>query len=215
MRGFGDEERERIREQLRETGRELFARYGLEKTTIADLTGPANIASGTFYRFYDSKEELYFEILREEGERLAEEIIAGSFEAVGDGEDDLDSGDALSPEEAIVAFLTMLCEEIETNPLVRRLVVDDDLSRLMDQFSDEELQDEQAESLSYVVPYLERWQAEGKIRDGDPEVLGGVLGVIKLVAFHRDDFGDEAYYRAVRDSLIETVARGLVRDPGE
>ncbi|UPV99048.1 TetR/AcrR family transcriptional regulator [Halorussus gelatinilyticus] len=214
MRGFDADERERIRRRLRETGRDLFARYGLDKTTIADLTDPADIANGTFYRFYDSKEELYFEILREEGERLAADILAESFERVGAGEGDGESRDedALSPEEGIVAFLTLLCEEIETNSLVRRLIVDDDLSRLMAQFSDDELREEQAQSLSYVVPYVERWQAEGHLREGDPEVLAAAMGVVKFVAYHKDDFHDEAFYRAVRNALIEVVAAGLTTD---
>ncbi|WP_137283697.1 TetR/AcrR family transcriptional regulator [Halorussus salinisoli] len=205
MAGFDADERERIRRRLRETGRDLFARYGLDKTTVADLTEPAGIANGTFYRFYDSKDELYVEILREEGERLAEEIIAESFDRVGDDDE------ALDPEDAIVAFLTLRCEEIETNPLVRRLVVDDDLSRLMAQFGDEELRAEQAESLSYVVPYVEEWQARGEFREGDPEVLAAAMGVVKFVAYHEDDFHDEAFYRAVRDALVETVAAGLTR----
>ncbi|WP_128477558.1 TetR/AcrR family transcriptional regulator [Halorussus pelagicus] len=66
MRGFDADERGRIRDSLRETGRDLFARRGLDGTTIADLTDPAGVANGTFYRFYDSKAELYDEILREE-----------------------------------------------------------------------------------------------------------------------------------------------------
>ncbi|WP_135826500.1 TetR/AcrR family transcriptional regulator [Halorussus ruber] len=208
MAGFDDAERERIRRQLRETGRDLFARYGLDKTTIGDLTTPAGIANGTFYRFYDSKEQLYFEILREEGERIATDLLAESFERVGDGKEELD------PEEAIVAFLTLLCEEIETNPLVRRLVADDDRSRLMAQFSDEELEAERAESLSYVVPYVERWQAEGRLREGDPEVLAAAMGVVKFVAYRKDDFGDDEFYRAVRDVLIEAVAAGLTTRKG-
>ncbi|WP_276300250.1 TetR/AcrR family transcriptional regulator [Halorussus lipolyticus] len=208
MAGFDDAERDRIRGQLRETGRELFARYGLDKTTIGDLTDPAGIANGTFYRFYDSKEQLYFEILRDEGEHLATELVAESFERVGDAEDAGDE-DSLDPEEAIVAFLTLLCEEIETNPLVRRLVVDDDLSRLMAQFSGEELREERSQSLSYIVPYVEKWQAEGRLREGDPEVLSAAMGVVKFVAYRKDDFGDETFYRAVRDALIEAVAVGM------
>ena len=217
MRGFDADERERIRDLLRETGRDLFARYGLDKTTIADLTDPADIANGTFYRFYDSKEELYFEILREEGERLAADMLAESFERVGagagasEGEGENGNEETLSPEEGIVAFLTLLCEEIETNPLVRRLVVDDDLSRLMAQFSDEELREERAQSLSYVVPYVEQWQAEGLLREGDPELLAAAMGVVKFVAYHEDDFHDEEFYRAVRNALIEVVAAGLTR----
>ncbi len=79
----------------------------------------------------------------------------------------------------------------------------------MAQFSDEELREQLAESLSYVVPYVERWQAEGLLREGDPEVLAAAMGVVKFVAYHKDDFHDETFYRAVRDALIEAVASGL------
>lgn len=199
MSGFSDQERERIREQLRESGRELFAQYGLSKTTISELTDSAGIANGTFYRFYDSKERLYFEIFREEGERLAEEIIAESLEAEDDTKD------------AIVAFLTLLCESMETNPLVHRLVVDDDMRRLTEQFTDTEMQAERAESVAYLAPYIERWQSEGKIRDGETEVLAGVLGTVKFLPYHKEDFHDDEYYRKMRDSFIETMAAGMVR----
>ncbi|MFC4553257.1 MULTISPECIES: TetR/AcrR family transcriptional regulator [Halorussus] len=203
MRGFGDDERERIREQLRETGRDLFTRYGLEKTTIADLTDPVDIANSTFYQFYDSKERLYFEIMQEEGERLAEDIIAESFEA----EDD--------PEEAIVAFLTLLCDSMETNPLVHRLVVDDDLRRLTEQFTDAEMRGRREQSVAFLAPYLERWREEGRIREADVDVLAGVLGVAKFLPYHREDFHDDEYYEAVREEFIATLAAGMVRDAAE
>lgn len=64
MTAFDDHDRKRIREALIETGRERFARYGLRKTTIADLTEPAGITTGTFYRFFDSKEELFWTVSR-------------------------------------------------------------------------------------------------------------------------------------------------------
>jgi AcrR family transcriptional regulator len=76
MKGFSDEERDRIRETLMDDGRDLFERYGLQKTTIADLTDAAGIADSTFYRFFDSKEELYFEILQREGHELADTLVA-------------------------------------------------------------------------------------------------------------------------------------------
>ena len=199
MSGFDDRERDRIRAELRERGRELFARYGLAKTTIAELTDAVGIANGTFYRFYDSKERLYYEVLREEGERLAEEIIAESFGT----EDD--------PEDAIVAFLTLLCEEMESNPLVRRLVVDDDMRRLTEQFTDAEMQAERDESVAFLAPSLEQWQSEGRLREGEVDVLAGVLGVAKFLPYHREDFRDDEYYREVRESFVETLAAGMVQ----
>ncbi|WP_227355559.1 TetR/AcrR family transcriptional regulator [Haladaptatus salinisoli] len=202
MRGFDEEERERIREELMAAGRDLFARYGPRKTTIADLTDAVGIANGTFYRFFDSKEELYFEVVQREGHELADELVANSLAA----EDD--------PERAIRRFLRLLVETMEENELFQQLLEGDELARMMrtmDGLSDEELEARRAASFAYVLPYVERWQEAGKIRDGDPYAIVGAMGVVKFLPLYREQFGE--YYPAVRDTLIETVAAGLTRPP--
>jgi len=40
-RAFKEEEKEKIRAKLLEAGRSCFLRYGLKKTTIEDVVGPA------------------------------------------------------------------------------------------------------------------------------------------------------------------------------
>ncbi|WP_233563525.1 TetR/AcrR family transcriptional regulator [Haloarcula sp. Atlit-7R] len=118
MAGFSDEKWAYIRSELLDTGRKLFARYGLKKTTISDLTDPVGIANGTFYQFFDSKERLYLEILTREQEAFADRV------------DDL-LADASGPQEGITAYLRLTIEEIETNPLIQQLVVEDDWARLV------------------------------------------------------------------------------------
>ena len=75
-----------------------FARYGLDKTTIADLTGPVNIAPSTFYQFFDPKDECYLAVLDRETERFYERAIAPLEET-----DD--------PERAIREYLRITFEE--------------------------------------------------------------------------------------------------------
>jgi AcrR family transcriptional regulator len=195
-REFTDAERERIREQLRETGRDLFARYGLVKTTIADLTGPAGVADSTFYTFYDSKETLYLELLEEESEAIADRIVGESLERHDD------------PEGAIGAFLRAMCEEIETNPLVRRLVVEDELDRLRDGLTDAELAADRQQSVGYVLPHVEAWYEAGELRGPDPETVAHAIRAVTFVTLHEADVGEERY-DAVRDLLVEAVAAGL------
>jgi len=61
---FTKEARQVIRQSLLQQGRKLFLRYGLRKTNVGELARAAGIAKGTFYHFFDSKEELFTEILR-------------------------------------------------------------------------------------------------------------------------------------------------------
>ncbi|MEW6424420.1 MAG: TetR/AcrR family transcriptional regulator [Bacillota bacterium] len=74
-RAFNQEEKEMIHNLLLKKGKELFSIYGLKKTSIEDLTKATDIAQGTFYRFYRSKEDLYFDIIEEEEKALQKKLI--------------------------------------------------------------------------------------------------------------------------------------------
>ena len=72
-RAFDDSEQAEITERLKQAGRELFAVQGVVKTSIEELTVAAGIAKGSFYKFYENKETLFFE---HEVNRLDRGIIA-------------------------------------------------------------------------------------------------------------------------------------------
>lgn len=195
-RGFTDEERDRIERQLLSTGRELFAEYGLQKTTIGELTEPVGIANGTFYQFYDSKTDLYVEILEREGDEMLPRLIAPLQD-----EDD--------PEKAIASFLTTLMDEIETNPLIRSLVVDkEELEMLREYHSDEELAENRRESLSYFLPYVEAWYDADEVRGPTPEVVANAIRSVTFLTLHQEDIGTD-HYEETRNLVISAVARGL------
>lgn len=199
MRGFSDEERDRIRRGLLETGREQFGRYGLKKTTIADLTDPVGIANSTFYRFFDSKEALYVEILQSLEEELAESVIEESLEATDD------------PREAIHRFLSAITETIESDPLLRRVVTDDAYDDLAALQTPEERREEREGELAYLVPYVERWQEAGLVREADPRVFANVLRSAVYVTLHREDVG-EALYDETLELYFDALADGLTRE---
>jgi AcrR family transcriptional regulator len=196
MKGFSDDQRERIRADLLEAGRELFAQYGLGKTTIADLTSEVGIGTSTFYQFYDSKEALYLAVLDREGEAIARRL---SEEGVTEGED---------PERVVREFLRFLFGEIETNPLVRQLVVSDELNRLREYRTAEEREAERAEEVETIRAFTDPFVEAGEMHGDDPELVARAVGAIPYLTLHEDDIGSD-HYPEVRDFVIETFARGL------
>ena len=197
--GFSDAERERIRERLVAEGRELFAQYGLKKTTISDLTDPVGIANGTFYQFFGSKTDLYVEILDREGEQLLPRLLA----PLEDNDD---------PETAIVAFLTTLMDEIETNPLIRRLLVEpEEMEMLREYHTAEEREREREESLGYIRPFVEAWYETGDVRGPNPTVVASAIRSVSFLTLHQEDIGEELYDET-RDLVIRSVAAGLTTD---
>ena len=55
-----------IKERLQKAAVESMIKYGVGRTTVECLAKGANIPKGTFYLFYDWKEELLFEVLEKE-----------------------------------------------------------------------------------------------------------------------------------------------------
>src|SRR5881227_1073193 len=83
-KGFSEREQEIIREKLLARGKEYFGTHGVKKTNVEDLARAAGISKGAFYAFYDSKEELYFDILARARAGIQERIMgAASLQSEG------------------------------------------------------------------------------------------------------------------------------------
>ncbi|WP_436344376.1 TetR/AcrR family transcriptional regulator [Natronorubrum sp. FCH18a] len=199
MPTFTDEKRERVRQSLRDAGRERFARQGVRKTTITELTESAGIGTGTFYQFYDSKEDLYLDILERYAEELIPRLLRVSFETHDD------------PETAIATLLEETLDELESNPLLRKVILEDEVTYLRNQVSDDELSEKRAQSVEVFLPYIERWYDEGRVVGANPEAVAHAIRATTRLVQQKEQIGEDRY-PAVRDTLIAAVAAGLTRD---
>jgi AcrR family transcriptional regulator len=200
MPSFSEEKRDRIRESLRDTGRELFTRQGIRKTTISELTEPAGIGTGTFYQYFDSKEALYIDILEQESKEVIPRLLRESFEAYGD------------PENAITALLEQSLDEIESNPIFHQVLIDEqELSRIREQIPDEESSEKRENAIDHFLPYIESWYDEDRVTGSDPETIAHTIRAVVRLAQQKERIGEERYPK-VRDTLIAAVAAGLTRE---
>lgn len=60
---FTADERDRIEKKLMESAGECLALYGVRRTTVDEIVRRSHIAKGSFYLFYDSKEDLFLSLL--------------------------------------------------------------------------------------------------------------------------------------------------------
>ncbi|WP_458208878.1 TetR/AcrR family transcriptional regulator [Haladaptatus sp. NG-SE-30] len=200
MPSFSEEKRDQVKESLRNTGRELFTRQGIRKTTISELTEPAGIGTGTFYQYFDSKEALYIDILEQESKEVIPRLLRESFETHDD------------PETAIAALLKQSLNEIESNPIFRQVLIDEqELPRIREQIPDEEATEKRASAIDHFLPYIESWYHDGKIKGSDPETIAHTIRAVVRLARQKDRIGDERYPQ-VRETLITAVAAGLTRE---
>ncbi len=78
--GFTDEERAAIREKLISAGYELITDCGIKKMTIAMVAKAAGVAVGSFYNFYDSKEEFVVALISETEQKAMAKMMTNFSE---------------------------------------------------------------------------------------------------------------------------------------
>lgn len=204
MSRFSDQEREHIRAQLIEAGRELFARFGFDRTRINDLTSEAGIGTSTFYQFFDSKDELYFRVLAHEREGLEKKIA----ETVANGE---------TPREEVRLVLKTTFEEVQSNPLISALIVEGELRELQNRLEESDTEETFVEnqSSSANLTFSERWAELETFRYDDPDLIDQLfISLVFTVRSQNAPVGssDKVVYNQVEDALIETIVDGLFTD---
>lgn len=93
---FTSEQREAIRASLFDSARRHALAPGLKKTSLEALTADAGISKSSFYKFYESKEQLFLAVAAE----WEREIISGAMSAMAH------SGASSDKERAAAAVLS-------------------------------------------------------------------------------------------------------------
>lgn len=204
MRGFSDEEREEIRNRLKEEGLILFSTYGPRKTTIDDLTDRVGIAHSTFYLFFDSKGELIEEIVHEQRVAFMERV-----------EDELsDSADAQSGLETLFRLHAAWLEE---NQFLQQVFFTQRLEDAIGSLPPEVVEENREELIAELITYVEAmYECEGRVlRDVAPMEVIGLLSTNAFLVSNRSLFEeyDPAFYDGLKDTMISALARGLTMDP--
>jgi AcrR family transcriptional regulator len=193
---FTEKEKTRLRQKMRRAARDLFARQGLKKTSLEDITSAAGIAKSTFYVFFASKEALFLEVLAEDGPAVTARM-----------QSELEN--AATAREGIARLVRAIVHELETNALTRRLLTHpDELQLLADYATPEQLAASSDNGLALTVPYLQAGQRTGEVIKGDPVLFARIISAVTLLTLHRDKIGGDQY-DDVLNTLIDLLAKAL------
>ncbi len=202
VKGFSSREREIINESLLDKGKALFESYGIKKTRIKDLTDAVGIAQGTFYNFFDSKEELYFTILEREEEIIKNKFISNKI-----------MSNKVSPE-SLKTFLNIGFELIDSNPFLKQIMSGEEYNTILRKLPEEKVKDHIENDTDLLRPFIEKWQEEGLIIEESPEVISGLLRALFTISLHKKEIGEDVYQDTIR-LLIDLISNGLVRRESE
>lgn len=62
------------KERLIETAKELFSQKGYHETRVSDIVKKADVAQGTFYFYFKSKEDLFLNLIQKPHQELLEKL---------------------------------------------------------------------------------------------------------------------------------------------
>lgn len=74
-KSYTDQEKEYIIRRLKDEAMNCMSVYGIRRTTVDELVRRVRIPKGTFYLFYESKEQLLFEALMEFHEKIEGQLL--------------------------------------------------------------------------------------------------------------------------------------------
>lgn len=195
MPKFSENELQMVQQSLYEKGKQLFIELGLKKTSIDDIIQACDIGKGSFYKFFTSKEELYFEILKQEEsnyQHVAESVVASGKEG---------------PEQ-----MTMLIKELfrfyQSNAFLQLFFERKELPLLLKKVPLEEVLLYSNEQRLKFVRLIEGLINEKRMEHFKPEIVEAIVRSILILSVHKQEIGTEVYPE-VMEYMIEFVGRGL------
>lgn len=78
-----DSEKQLQRKYLLDVGKALMLQYGIKKTTVDEIVTGANIAKGTFYLYFNSKEDFFYQLITDINHQvfyLAEQTVYANMD---------------------------------------------------------------------------------------------------------------------------------------
>lgn len=149
------------RRQLLDHAAKRFAENGYHPTSVADIVGGLGVGKGVFYWYFDSKEQLFLEILRES----QTDLRRAQRDAIADEPDPL-----RRLELGVRAAFQWWHAHPEIVNLLQFALTEESFAKAVRRG--------QEITLSDAVTHIKDAIAEGKIRAGDPEALAhAVLGL--------------------------------------
>ena len=185
------------KQQLYSAAKTLFCEKGFKETNVSAITKAANMAVGTFYLNYSSKEQLFLEIFKDENTALKQRCLAA-----------LDYN--RSPKEMILQMLQLNREGIAENPILREWYQSEEFRKIEQAYREEHV----IESMDFLydtfLVLVRRWQDEGKMRtDIDSRMIMMIFAAIINVDTHKDEIGME-FFPELLERMTELVLIGLM-----
>lgn len=185
-RAFSEKQITKIKSDLMDIAEDLLLHNSVRKITVDDLVNKANIAKGTFYRFYNSKEHLFYNTFLKKHDEIQgtflKDVKLMSTEMTPDKFADV-----------IMKLFHSLNDSFLMN-LISRGDLQEILLNLPEEIHEEHLIKDQLsmKQLSYLFPHL----SESAL-----DVFTAAIRIALTSVIHIREIGQEHFYTALQLTL--------------
>ncbi len=192
-RVFEPKEKEQLKLTMLEAGFPLLKEYGMTHTTISKITDAAGIAKGTFYHFWNNKEEYLAELIAYHRGKMIPVLIS---------EDVLSGKKKLGMEDARKYLHALVDEEISIYP---HLTLEDEakLFKNTDTF-DPDTKKESAIAMG-LLRYLDNVREDVNLL-----LVANMVKLLVITSESREEL-HEAVYTETVDTLVDTILNLVFR----
>ncbi|MDY3014607.1 MAG: TetR/AcrR family transcriptional regulator [Evtepia sp.] len=188
---FSEQELVTIRQTMLDKARQCAISVGVKLTSLEVITETSNIAKGSFYRFFPSKELLYLEVLKG--------IEQETYKAAGEA---IQSENALPAFEVASKMTLSACKHLHTSGVVP--FIKKDVQYLLSRLPAEE---RKAHDEQYKANILALLKAAGLQPKCSFDLAVATIQLLVLTVLHWDRIGG-----LYQQEVIETVIRGTCRE---
>ena len=195
-KAFTEQEKEVIRAQMREKAAKLFEKQGLKKTSLDQIVEAAGISKGAFYLFYESKEEMFMEILEGLETDFRRRILDFT----------------IHPKSNTRRLLAKLFKNVlltwEEYPLLKNFSRTE-YEYLARKLPPQRIRAHASRDNEFVDEFLKKIKRQGVAVKASPRVVSNLMKSLFFVGLHREDLGTDAYVESM-EILSDLVARYIV-----
>jgi len=184
------------RKLLFDAARELFLEQGFKKTNVAAITKRANVAVGTFYKYFESKEQIFYEVYQAENEEAKRQIVS-----------QIDSDQPRK--EMMKKFLKAIIQMSDDNAILAEWYQNTEFSQMIVKYIQEPDFWQNSYVYSFLIENIKRWRESGEFRqDIDLNTMLALFNALVVVDNHKEEVGSK-HYLQVLELLTEMIVDGL------
>ncbi len=183
---FTQQEEAIILRQLRHAARESAVSFGVRRTTVDALAAAAGISKGAFYKFYASKELLFFDVLEDMHAEIYGEAASVLFKNTD-----------LSPADRASEAVLSACRTMERSGMMA--FVERDVAYLLRKVPEDYQKKHYHSDEVHVRKLLE---SAGLVPAGGMALASAVVRGLMLTISHQNEIG------TLYPDVLETLVRG-------